>query len=483
MYSVIKRSELCQYSALKYEHFKRILEIFVASQEYFISKGDFRSVKKLDSLGISVNDLESFLSLNNSDYVDKNIKFNKKYIEQISIFGSIKLDLHLSSDVNSQQNYITWSILSSDGKYESTTFNIKIDNSRRDDPLVYFVKYFSNKIQNGQPIELAKLGLFENTTPNSFLKNFLDDYIAFLKQFCTKKNHVLSSFIDENNSFLAFNHNIIFQGAPGTGKTFNAKKLALEITNDENCISLVTFHQSMDYEDFIEGLKPQVQKDDSGKLIGITYKVNDGIFKSICKRAKEDNNHKYVLIIDEINRGNISKIFGELITLIEDDKRSTINDNCLKFEVSLPYSQEKFSVPSNLYIIGTMNTTDRSVENIDYAVRRRFSFLTIKSDVNRLAEYYAMPEHRNQLLAKTAEKLFMYISVFVEENRNKEIDIEDLMVGHSYFMASSEEELFYKYEFQIYPLLKEYQKDGLLNYDAIIPEPSQFFTFLNQASE
>lgn len=239
----------------------------------------------------------------------------------------------------------------------------------------------------------------------------------------------------------------------------------------------------MDYEDFIEGLNPQVQKDSSGKLIGIAYEVKDGIFKNICKRAKEDSNHKYVLIIDEINRGNISKIFGELITLIEDDKRSSTNDNGLKFEVTLPYSQEKFSVPSNLYIVGTMNTTDRSVENIDYAIRRRFSFLTIKSDVNRLAEYYSMPEHRNQLLAKTAEKLFMFISGFVEENRNKELDIGDLMVGHSYFMASSEEELFYKYEFQIYPLLKEYQKDGLLNYDAIIPDPSLFFTFLNQASE
>lgn len=470
-----------QYRSLKYEHFKKILEIFIASQKYFLSRNE----ELLDKVDVQKSDLDSFIVKNaNSIEVEKaNRLFNKKYIEKISNFGTIKLDLNLSSEIQSQKNYITWSVLTGEGVYESTAFNIKIKEIQSNDPTVYFDNYYSTSKQNNEFVEMSKLGLFKSTKPNELLQEFLNDYIAFLKQFCKKKNHVLSSFIDENNSFLAFNHNIIFQGAPGTGKTFNAEKLALEITNDENCISLVTFHQSMDYEDFIEGLNPQVQKDSSGKLIGIAYEVKDGIFKNICKRAKEDSNHKYVLIIDEINRGNISKIFGELITLIEDDKRSSTNDNGLKFEVTLPYSQEKFSVPSNLYIVGTMNTTDRSVENIDYAIRRRFSFLTIKSDVNRLAEYYSMPEHRNQLLAKTAEKLFMFISGFVEENRNKELDIGDLMVGHSYFMASSEEELFYKYEFQIYPLLKEYQKDGLLNYDAIIPDPSLFFTFLNQASE
>lgn len=476
---------LSQYSAIKYkyyyEQFKKILEIFIASQLYFQS----RTPELLDIVGVESSDLDPFLSENvDSTEIDRaNRLFNEKYIEKISNFGTIKLHLKLSPKIDSQQNYITWYVLNGEGVYESTSFNIKIENIQSNDLSVYFDNFFSSCKQDNEHVKISELELFKNTKPNGQLQKFLEHYIAFLRRYCSKKNHILSAFTDEIKGLLCTTHNIIFQGAPGTGKTFKAKKLALEIAEDKNCIELVTFHQSMDYEDFIEGLKPQVQKDASGKIIGIAYSVKDGIFKNICKRANDDSNHKYVLIIDEINRGNISKIFGELITLIEDDKRLTSNVSGHKYEVTLPYSQEKFCIPSNLYIIGTMNTTDRSVENIDYAVRRRFSFITLKSDINRLSEYYDLSELRDQSLAETAKDLFIFISNFVEENRNQEVDIEDLMVGHSYFMASSEEELFYKYEFQIYPLLKEYQKDELLNVDVAIPEPSQFFTFINHASE
>ena len=154
----------------------------------------------------------------------------------------------------------------------------------------------------------------------------------------------------------------------------------------------------------------------------------------------------YVLIIDEINRGNVSKIFGELISLLEADKRVG-GDHPLS--VTLPYSKESFSVPSNLYIIGTMNTTDRSVGSIDYAVRRRFSFVTLEADENKVPE-------------GNARNLFNAVKNFLNKSKY-DMDIEDLMVGHSYFMASDADVLKMKWQYEILPLLMEYHKDGIIS--------------------
>ena len=406
--------------------------------------------------------------------------------------------------------------------------------------------------------------------------------------------------------------NIILQGAPGTGKTYNTAALALSMIGKlpvrdadeddksfhkkvmdeyekhlikfdeegnvagEGQIGFVTFHQSMDYEDFVEGFKPQ--KEDKG----VIYDIEDGIFKKIRELAfnnyedslksedevkldidtktvferfcsqieaelkekdcidlipssklkihkvfrradgsaksisisrtdtspnqtltlemilrdypkfkngeiksyedikpKYDSNstyhgnapyyfellkqmkafeeeHKissdaqkvelknYVLIIDEINRGNVSKIFGELISLLEADKRVG-GDHPLT--VTLPYSKESFSVPSNLYIIGTMNTTDRSVGSIDYAVRRRFAFVTLEADENKVPE-------------GNARNLFNAVKNFLNKSKY-DMDIEDLMVGHSYFMDATNLQM--KWQYEILPLLMEYHKDGIIS--------------------
>ena len=183
----------------------------------------------------------------------------------------------------------------------------------------------------------------------------------------------------------------------------------------------------------------------------------DMINKIITGEVNSEEPQPYVLIIDEINRGNVSKIFGELVTLLEADKRDDGNQEGGKHTISviLPYSKERFSVPSNVYIIGTMNTTDRSTGTLDYAIRRRFAFVTLPADPKVIPE-------------GIARELFNDIQRFIKAHHPEDMDINDLMVGHSYFMPdegvslSTEEQLKLKIKYEVAPLLREYCTDGLL---------------------
>ncbi|WP_302368261.1 McrB family protein [Brachyspira aalborgi] len=313
-------------------------------------------------------------------------------------------------------------------------------------------------------------------------KKEISDYISdiknineFIKQnkFKFKNYRVIDRFniggvmIDEIINIIKQKKQIILQGAPGTGKTYSSSEIAVKLI-DENApsdraelmkrykelvnkgqIFFTTFHQSMDYEEFVEGIKPKTINGN------ITYELENGIFKKACKSAE---NNKVVLIIDEINRGNISKIFGELITLLEVDKRKGREN---EIEVILPYSKEKFSVPDNLYIIGTMNTADRSIGYIDYALRRRFAFISIKADKLAIENYYDNI-NKNSDCKDKAINLFDEIKNLIDKNINEEFEAGDIMIGHSYFMAQNFEELQNKLEYEIKPLLLEYFKDGIL---------------------
>lgn len=462
-------------------------------------------------------------------------------------------------------------------------------------------------------ISISELGLFDGKEPNSILKNFFinlfeepyPDIYSKLKSLYSMEFQMEE--IEKAYSIIKNKKNLILQGAPGTGKTYSTVELATAICNGfdsiknktredikneydklvkEGRIAFCTFHQSMDYEDFIEGMKPNL-------LPGMSspeYIIENGLFKIICERAnlskkttidnfnevfnklieyfeenrfidvtigKGDNQRQmhvelnengdgltertynsekdkeqgnwiqgkskffnknqlynvyrgmpgtpsgghdnyrkaivehlknnfglkpydesankneelpFVLIIDEINRGNISKIFGELITLLETDKRIGQDNEIL---VSLPYSKGKklldghstdvtelFGVPSNLYIIGTMNTTDRSTGTLDYALRRRFDFFTIKAKAAVITNYDKFDSEETKTKALT---LFNKVQNFIKNKNIDDADLEDLFLGHSYFLAKDENELESKLKYEIEPLIKEYIKDGILS--------------------
>lgn len=198
-----------------------------------------------------------------------------------------------------------------------------------------------------------------------------------------------------------------------------------------------TFHQSFAYEDFIEGIKPKTEEGQEELL----YEIQNGIFKELCLRAQNDPKNRYAIFIDEINRGNISQIFGELITLIEPDKRIGAEN---ELKVILPYSKKEFGVPPNVDIYGTMNTADRSVEALDTALRRRFSFLEIKPDPNVLSNV----DYQEINLSRLLETINQRIELLLDK---------DYQIGHSYFInVRNLEDLKVVFKDRIIPLLEEY---------------------------
>ncbi len=305
-----------------------------------------------------------------------------------------------------------------------------------DDDLSYLYKTIDvNNIEEFSQTEdfenLQNFNIYENIEPYSFEKDkdtiFIDEKLFF-----------------QITSILKRRKNIVLQGAPGVGKTFIARKIAYQtigFKNSEN-IEIVQFHQSFGYEEFIQGLRP----DEKGNFF-----IKNGIFLEFCRKAVENPDQTFVFIIDEINRGNLSKVFGELLMLIEADKRNE------EFSLRLAYSNELFFIPENIYIIGTMNRSDRSLAIVDYAFRRRFSFITLQPN---FGEKFKKTLEKSGLTTKIVNHIE---KTFTKLNKKIKDDIslgEDFQIGHSFFCSfeknMSEIEWFNDtLLFEIKPLLEE----------------------------
>lgn len=281
-------------------------------------------------------------------------------------------------------------------------------------------------------IRESNLGSNHQTTNEAYTrKEFLDEVYMSEKDLTDLEN------------LLKNKKNIILQGAPGVGKTFCARRLAYELMGekDESRVSLIQFHQNYSYEDFILGYKP----------VGADFELQRGIFYKFCICAANNPDKPYFFIIDEINRGNLSKIFGELLMLIEKDYRGE--------KLTLAYKDEKFFVPNNLYIIGMMNTADRSLAMIDYALRRRFSFYDMRpgfdSEGFRKYQTALANEHFDRLIEKVKE---LNRAIASDESLG-----EGFELGHSYFCgqkAITDDWLHQVINYDLIPMLQEYWFDN-----------------------
>ncbi|GAB4200974.1 MAG: hypothetical protein Fur0023_04860 [Bacteroidia bacterium] len=272
----------------------------------------------------------------------------------------------------------------------------------------------------------------------------------FIKFWYEQLNENIKRMID----ILEYKKQIILQGPPGTGKTRCAIQIAEELVRDnQGEYKIIQFHPSYSYEDFVRGIVAEVGKDGN-----LSYRVENKILAEFAQKAIDNKDKKYVLIIDEINRANLPSVFGELIYALE--YRGKNITSMYKYQ-----ENRDIMLPENLFIIGTMNTADRSVGHIDYAIRRRFTFVNLKPDESVIKD-------------DQARKLFNEIKdkIFSEQYLSPEFHVDDVMIGHSYFLLNEnskdkEKELRMKLDYEIKPLLMEYVKDGIfLNSKKILEE-------------
>lgn len=354
------------------------------------------------------------------------VVFAKKGRSMIVGRGVVTSDYYYDTDHDTQphQRKVNWQD-KGEWKTDSLLAMKTLTNITRFKEFVDNLNSLINGDSTESEISLPQKEANEKYTDNDFLNDVYvseQDYKVLVNLLLRKKN-------------------LILQGAPGVGKTFAARRLAYAIMGekDENRVMQVQFHQNYCYEDFVMGYKPN---DEGG------FDLKDGIFYKFCQKADVDREHKYFFIIDEINRGNLSKIFGELLQLIENDYRDK--------PIQLAYGDRKFAVPSNVYIIGMMNTADRSLAMIDYALRRRFSFFEMKPG-------FETPQFQKYIADLDNDKLVSFVNGIIA--LNKVIANDDSLgtgfcIGHSYLCdLGANYDLESIAEYDIIPMLREYWFD------------------------
>ena len=487
-----------EYSLIDWD--KRINNNFSTTRSYFDkNKINVNEKSKIDFLKfyklylIKNNNLDGHLYKILYDFE----KILEYYISYINIYEDFKKKIkecRYSQEKDFYNLYIKWNHMIGENdlknKLEQYLDKFKVENSNIDRKVFKLSEIIESYSDSEQDNSLEKL-----------LKQFIrhlqmkgDDYIKYIGML-KKCNKIFYKFMDDN---LNFSQNTILYGPPGTGKTYNSIFYSVGIANkdkdimdkiinnkdisneeknkvfelfknlkecekdEERQIEFVTFHQSYSYEDFIEGIRPTLSENiesmEENKK-DLKYTLYSGIFKDICERATANPNSNYVLIIDEINRGNISKIFGELITLIEPSKRLGENE---ELKIRLTYSKKEFGVPKNLYILGTMNTADRSIALLDMALRRRFNFIEMPPKYNLLKSISTETidtESKDIKNTKThnidLKKLLKAINTRIEFLLDK-----DHLIGHSYFVkVETFDDLKEVFKNSIMPLLQEYFYD------------------------
>lgn len=360
-----------------YEKFKHLLEYFVCHLEYLASSEN-PSVRGYNDYLKSLIDDKTF-KRSGQGYNNGSIQNQVK--DWANCHNCCNICINITTfNLQARTNYLNW---------YNTGVNIRPiwqGNSIEELKILIWDKADGPDILKNS---IKELGLFDKQLSNDKLKKFFDKYEEVYFDYIGEPK--FSKYV----YLLTSNHNLILTGAPGTGKTYLAKQIAAQMIshqldfdklseNDkkkkfEDCTAFVQFHPSYDYTDFVEGLRPDNQ---NGTIV---FKRKNGVFKELCREAIRQPEQKFVMIIDEINRGEISKIFGELFFSIDPGYRGENGRVKTQYQNLIPENDlfyKGFYVPENVYIIGTMNDIDRSVESMDFAIRRRFAWVEIKADEN-----------------------------------------------------------------------------------------------------